>query len=61
MRTVRLGALAAVLLVLVACSRVFGIFVSTLLTLMVIPLLYFVLLSRQARRLSPSTCNEVPA
>jgi multidrug efflux pump subunit AcrB len=33
-----------------AISLVFGIFVSTLLTLVVIPLLYFALLSRRARR-----------
>ena len=36
-----------------AISLIFGIFVSTILTLVVIPLLYFVLLSRKARAAAP--------
>ena len=44
-----------------AISLIFGIFVSTILTLVVIPLLYFVLLSHKARKAPPATANEVTA
>lgn len=44
-----------------AISLIFGIFVSTLLTLVVIPLLYFVLLSRQAHAAPSHAATEVTA
>ena len=42
-----------------AISLVFGIFVSTILTLLVIPLLYYVLKSHEARRM-PAPLEAAP-
>ena len=44
-----------------AISLIFGIFVSTLLTLVVIPVLYFVLLSRTQRTAASPALDEVQA
>jgi multidrug efflux pump subunit AcrB len=40
-----------------AISLVFGIFVSTLLTLVVIPVLYYVAYRKRVQRLAPSTSS----
>ena len=44
-----------------AIALIFGILVSTVLTLVVIPLLYYVLLAARARRAQPSPAQPLTA